>query len=199
MEMRRSQHDYFDDVANYLIVFISVTLTTELYIRGSVGKYLSNHTVGLQAKQTGMWLRFYPNTLLDDFFRGKQPVVLLFEEERAKKPPADAVLKLGIFERPLLELAQWMFVDYFERRRVDIETQYGQETTSWPQEWNFGRVIRNSFVHKTGVYFENPSALPVQWRSLIYSPSDNGRKIMNGDLWPADLIYLTMDMDSYIT
>lgn len=199
MEIRRSQHNYFDDIANYLITFISVTLTAELYIRGSAGKYLSNHTLGLQAKQTGRWLRFYPYRLLDDFFRSKWPTTLSFEEENARKPSADAVLKLGMFEKPLLELAQLMFVNYFERRRPDIETQFGEDTTSWPQDWNFGRVVRNSFVHKAGVYFQNPSAAAVQWRNLTYSPSDNGRKIMNGDLWPGDLIYLIMDMDSHIT
>ncbi len=151
MEIRRSQHNYFDDIVNYLITLISVTLTAELYIRGSAGKYLSNHTLGLQTKQTGRWLRFYPYTLLDDFFRSKWPTTLSFEEEEARIPPADAVLKLGMFEKPLLELTQLMFVNYFERRRPDIETQYGEDTTSWPQDWNFGRVVRNSFVHKAGV------------------------------------------------
>lgn len=198
MEIRRSQHNYFDDVANYLISLISLTLAQELYIKGTAGKYSPNHTVQLDAKQAGKRLRFYPHTLLDDIFQLKWPTILSFEEKNVTIPP-NAVLNLGALERPLSAFAQSMFVNYFERCRLDIETQYGENTTGWPQDWNFGRVVRNSFAHKAVVCFQNPSAPPVQWRGLAYSSSDNGRNVMNRDLWPADLIYLMMDMDSHIT
>ena len=79
MELRKSQHNYFDDVANYLIALISLTLTAELYIRGAAGKYSPNHTVQLDAKQAGKRLRFYPYTLLDDIFQLKWPTTLSFE------------------------------------------------------------------------------------------------------------------------
>ena len=198
MELRRSQHNYFDDVANYLITLISLTLTAELYIKGAAGKYSSNHAVQLDAKQAGKRLRFYPYTLLDDIFQLKWPTTLSFEERNVTIDP-NAVLNLGALERPLYAFAQSMFVNYFGRYRPDIETQYGENTTGWPQDWNFGRVVRNSFAHKGVVYFKNASAPPVQWRGLTYSPADNGRNVMNRDLWPADLIYLMMDMDSHTT
>ena len=30
------------------------------------------------------------------------------------------------------------------------------------------------------------------WHELVYSPVDNGRRVLNEDLWVADLIYLMM-------
>ena len=181
-----------------MITLISLTLAAELYIKGTAGKYSPNHTVRFDAKQAGKRLLFYPYTLLDDIFQLKWPTILSFEEKNVTIPP-NAVLNLGALERPLSAFAQSMFVNYFERYRPDIETQYGENTTGWPQDWNFGRVVRNSFAHKGVVYFKNASAPPVQWRGLTYSPADNGRNVMNQDLWPADLIYLMMDMDSHTT
>jgi len=198
MELKRSRQNYFDDVANYLITLISLSLTAELYIKGTAGKYSPNHIVQLDAKQAGKRLRFYTYTLLNDIFQLKWPTTLSFEEKNVTIDPK-AVLNLGALERPLYAFAQSMFVNYFERYRPDIETKYGKNTTGWPQDWNFGRVIRNSFAHKGVVHFQNPSAPSVQWRGLAYSPADSGRNFMKRDLWPADLIYLMMDMDSHIT
>ncbi len=197
MELKRSQNNYFDDIANYLITLISITLTAELYIKGAADIYSPNHTVQLDAKQAGKRLSFYPYTLLNDIFKLKWPTTLLFEEKDVTIDP-NAVLNLGPLEKPMYAFEQSMFVNYFERYRPEIETHYGNNTSGWPNDWNFGRVVRNSFVHGGVLDIRNPSAAPVHWRGLTYSPADNGNKVMNHDLWAADIIYLLMDMGSHI-
>ena len=160
--------------------------------------YGRNDEVQLDGKQAGKSLLFYPYTLLDDVVALKWPTKMIFQE-KAIEIPASAILNLGPLERPLFALEQSMFVNYFERERIGIETQFGTNTDAWPSDWNFARVVRNSVAHKNAVFFNNPAASPVSWRGLVYCPADNGRRVMNGDLWAADLIYLMMDLDSHLS
>jgi hypothetical protein len=197
MEITRSRDKYFDDVANYLITLVSMTLAAELYVTGKAGRFAANHIVQLDAKQAGKRLMIYPYTLLNDVFALRWPTKLVFDEEPVEIPPSK-ILKLDALERPLYALEQSMFVNYFERERPSIETKYGENTTAWPDDWNFARVVRNSVAHKNAVFFRNPCADPVSWRGLTYSPADNGRRVLNGDLWAADLIYLMMDLDAHL-
>ncbi len=197
MEITRSRDKCFDDIANYLITMISLTLTTELYVQGYASRYAPNHRVMLDAKQAGKRLIIYPHTLLDEVFAAKWPTTLVADEELAPVP-ASAILSLGVLERPLYALEQSMVVNYFERERPQIEVKYSQDPTHWPTEWNFARIVRNSVAHKNGVFFQNPKGVPGTWRGLTYSPADNGRKVLNGDLWAADLIYLMTDLDTHL-
>lgn len=195
MEIIQSRDRCFDDVANYLITLVSLTTAAELYVTDKASRYAPNHRVQLDAKQACKRLSFYPCNLLNEVFALRWPSRLAFDEEIVTIP-ASAVLQLGALERPLYSLEQSMFVNYFERERPNIEAKFGKNTTAWPEEWNFARVVRNSIAHKNAVYFLNTSASPVSWRELTYSPADNGRRVLNGDLWAADLVYLMMDLDA---
>jgi len=197
MEITRSRDKCFDDIANYLITMISLTLTTELYVQGYASRYAPNHRVVLDAKQVGKRMIISPHTLLDEVHANRWPMTLVVEEELIQIP-ASAILNLGIFERQFLALERSMFVSYFERDRPQIEAKYSKDTTRWPGDWNFGRIVRNSAAHNDEVVFNNLKAVPVTWHNLTYSPADNGRKILHVDLWPADLMCLMMDLDSHL-
>jgi hypothetical protein len=197
MEITRSRNKCFDDIANYLITMISLTLTTELYVQGYASRYAPDHRVALDAKQVGKRLIIYPYGLLNEVHANRWPMTLVVEEEPIQIP-ASAILNLGIFERQFLALERSMFVSYFERERPQIEAKYSKDITRWPGDWNFGRIVRNSAAHNDEVVFNNLKAVPVTWHNLTYSPADNGRKILHVDLWPADLMCLMMDLDSHL-
>jgi hypothetical protein len=206
MEITRSHNKCFDDIANYLITMISLTLTTELYVQGYASRYAPNHRVVLDAKQAGKRLIISPHTLLNEVFAGRWPTTLVVNEEPVPVSDADekpvqiltsANHPLGVFARPLYAFGQSMFVNYFEREHPQIEAKYGKHPT-WPADWNFARIVRNSVAHNNEVCFSNSKAAPVAWRGLVYSPTDNGREVLHKDLWPADLIYLMMDLDTHL-
>lgn len=97
---------------------------------------------------------------------------------------------------PMIEAhARAMFGHYFELHQGDIQTTFGQHN-SWPAEWNFARVIRNSLLHAGEIHFTNANANPVSWKALSYSPADNGKKILHVDLTLGDLILLMIDLDA---
>ena len=101
--------------------------------------YGRNDEVQLDGKQAGKSLLFYPYTLLDDVVALKWPTKMIFQE-KAIEIPASAILNLGPLERPLFALEQSMFVNYFERERIGIETQFGTNTDAWPSDW----ILRGS-------------------------------------------------------
>jgi hypothetical protein len=197
MEMTRSQDKCFDDVANYLITFISLTLTIEMYRAERDHRYAPNHQAAIDAKQVGKRLVFYPHTLLDEMCAGRWPTRVVVEEKPVQIP-ASQTLPLGPLERPLFAFAQSMLINYFERECPQIEAKHGKDITRWPADWNFGRIVRNSVAHNNEVFFTNPHAAPVTWRGLTYAPADNGRKVLHVDLWHADLIYLMRDLDMHL-
>ena len=77
---------------------------------------------------------------------------------------------------------------------VEFPNVLVNDKQQWPQIWNFGRIMRNACSHNSKIYFENNRAVPVSWKGLTYSPSDNGHPIFE-DIGPADLIFLIIEMD----
>jgi hypothetical protein len=103
MEMTQARDKCFDDIANYLITFISLTLTMELYVQGYASRYAPNHRAALDAKQVGRRLVIYPQTLLDDVFASRWPTTLVMDEEPVQIP-ASALLHLGVLSCATLSL-----------------------------------------------------------------------------------------------
>jgi hypothetical protein len=196
MEITRSRDKCFDDIVNYLITMFPLILTAELYKQGHASPYAPNDRAALDAKQVGKRLIIYPYMLLGKVFPSRWPTMLVVDEDPVQIC-ASADLKLGVFERPLVALGQSMIVNYFERERPQIEAKYGG-IKRWPADWNFVRVVRNSAAHNNEIFFRDSKDALVTWHGLTYTPTDNGRKVLHVDLWPADLIYLLMDLDTHL-
>ncbi len=199
MLLDRSKHYFFDDLVIYLFSMISFTLTHELYISGKTGIYEEKHRIALTAKQLNKNLHFYPAKCLNPFFRQLLwPNQLDFREEKINQVPPYQALPLNVYEKPSFAFLLSMFVNFYERYKPSIENKFTQNRLNWPDEWNFGRVVRNTLSHGGRINFDNPNALPVYWELLTYMPKDNGRQIIHTDLWPGDIIYLMSDMNSYL-
>jgi hypothetical protein len=89
------------------------------------------------------------------------------------------------------------FSNFFENNRDKIEAKYGTDTSNWPTDWNFGRVIRNAYSHGGEIYFKNINAQPVSWRGINYAPKDNGKSI-HLDIYVPEIIELMKDMQKHL-
>jgi hypothetical protein len=88
------------------------------------------------------------------------------------------------------------FVRYFESLRPTIEANHTADPQQWPSALNFARVVRNAFAHGGQITFRSLTAPGVSWRSLTYTPADNGRQILYQDMTAVEIILLMQDMDS---
>lgn len=198
MIIKRAQCHYFDDLATYIIAVVSTTLMFEIHkSENGASPYRKNDRMVLDAKQLPKRLKIYPYDLLDTFFKqDKWPQELRIEEEDVKLPPKSAVLGTGIFER-ILALYSSVLGNYYEKNIDVIRSKFGDDAQIWPTVWNFGRVVRNAFYHNNCIKIDNKNA-KVSWKNLSYDYSDNGKVILNTDIWPADLIYLMIEMDKHL-
>lgn len=89
------------------------------------------------------------------------------------------------------------FVNFYETIKPSIEAKFTQNTNSWPSELNFARVIRNAYSHGGNIHFANNLAPTVSWKSLTYSPSDNGKSI-HTDIYLVEVIELMKEIQKNI-
>jgi hypothetical protein len=79
-----------------------------------------------------------------------------------------------------------------------IEEKFGKEVESWPNVWNFARLVRNAFSHGGRIKISNPKTPKIIWRELEYDYFSNGKSIMYSDLTAVELIFLMIEMDSHL-
>lgn len=195
----RSECNYFDDLATYVIYLVSTGLTFEIYITGKAGAYKKNHSIKLDAKQIGKSLIIYPYETLNSLFEGGEwPQEIDIHEEVREKPPSDVKMNLGPLKIPNARILSSIFGNFYERNVRTVRGKFGNDVQIWPDTWNFGRVVRNALYHDGCILIHNQQARPVEWNTLSYSYADNGKQIIYTDLFPADIILLMMEMDSHL-
>ena len=196
MKIKKTDCKYFDSLAYFIISTVSIGLTFEVYL-GKAGTYNIKDRIVLDSKQMGKRLILYPYVLLNDLFKkALWPEEIEIKEESRKKPPPEAILQMGPLEIPLVHNLSSMFGNYYENNIHSIRNKFG-DFNNWPDSWKFGWAIRNACFHDGCIYIKNRN-IEVRWMELSYNHNDNGRPIVNTDMWPADFIYLMMDMDKYL-
>ncbi len=196
MKIEKSECKYFDSLVYFIMSFVSVSLTLEVYTGGGSPYRIKDRMV-LQAKQLGKKIVVIPHSMLNDLFtKAVWPNEILIEEELCEKPPIDAKLKMGFLETPSIHILTSMFGNYYESNIEYIVSKFGT-LKNWPDCWKFGRVIRNACFHDGCIYI-NDKVTDVKWVDLSYNHKNNGHSIVNTDMWPADFIYLMMEMDEFL-
>jgi hypothetical protein len=95
------------------------------------------------------------------------------------------------------QLIKSTFIAYYEQFSLVIKMKYGT-IQNWPSVWNFGRVVRNAFVHNGIITIRDLNAPPVSWGKLSYSAANNGQNILYADLAVVEIILLMEEMDSHL-
>lgn len=192
----RNHHRFFDELVTVLCSLASLGIELEAYRLGTAPAYGPTDYITFEGTRvTNSELRFFPHKTLTTIIQNQWPTSIEIEDHPLTSPgPAHPLWLTGI-QGLHGSMIQFAFVHYFETVRVQVQKRYGN-TQHWPPVWDFGRVVRNAFAHGGEVYFENPNASPVNWRTLIYSPANNGRQILYQDLTLVEVMYLLEDMDA---
>jgi hypothetical protein len=196
-----ASHSAFEDVFVLLVAIQSFAHAVEAYVEGQSAPWPNDDTVVLPSRQTGMMLTWSPAPVMHLICRNTKPTVIQFTETKtppSAHPPIEAGRhpdgsQLGDIEPFFSSLSKAMFTNYFERHKYRIVTSFPNRT--WPDVWNFGRVVRDAFSHNGRIKIKHERDSPVHWRGLTYAQTDNG-KYLDLSLSPGDLIYLMLDMDA---
>jgi hypothetical protein len=89
------------------------------------------------------------------------------------------------------------YLTYFEKIKNGLMQKYGTNTTNWPTQLDFARIVRNAFAHDNIITIQNPNNAPVIWKHLTYGPADNGKNIF-ADFYVVEIIDLMKEIDALL-
>jgi hypothetical protein len=190
-------HRFFDDLVNMCLVTACYTATFLTY-RGRPGRFKSGEGVAFPGfgGRLARDLSFHPDQLLSTFVGDNEPTGLtLIEYPLTSTSPLRK-------EALMVSLAmQAFFVRYYESMADQIADAYGSRAQwqRWPPVLRFGKIVRDAFAHNGLVHIngQNPPPSTVWW-GVDYGPSQNGQRVLYGDLALADLVVLMEEMDDAI-
>ncbi|WP_156950572.1 hypothetical protein, partial [Hyphomonas oceanitis] len=184
----KNSERYFDDIQSYLVALIGLAHMIEVGKSGKSTPYDPQHTVRLDcARESASWY-WSPNSTLQMLASNFVPANLEIERVGRATTLSTSPLNLGAFGNLLEGFGQVLATNFYERHQQSIIDKFGKDPNlSWPNVWNFARVVRNAMSHRGELHFRSSSAPTVSWKGLSYSFSDNGRNILHQDIWPGDL------------
>jgi len=117
-------------------------------------------------------------------------------------PAADSTGK-SLNDAYLIEfLAQQMFGHAFEIATPQIKQKFGNNRKKeWPATIQFAYHIRNGCYHgnKFNILKNSLSeSISTEWENKSIQYSDNGKKVSQGFMWPADFICLLYDLQNIL-
>lgn len=185
----------FRPVATFMMATVGVAATTEAYTSGTADAWGVDDVALIDAHACDLRLAIRPSHIVREMARNSWPTSIEFK--CSELPPLDGTseLRLGVFGDYVFGLGQAMITTFFEDNRHKIEATYGA-LKHWPGAWRFAKVVRDTLSHGGAVHFRHP--FEVRWKKLSYTEADNGRRIVNTDIWPGDLIILLREMEAAI-
>lgn len=160
---------FFDDLHTMMISLSLVFITGDLFVRKRSPILEIDDTAKLEKL---IEIPFQGMTIKEDYsFQAYRPVKSLYENIVVNKiefkvyPPLGMSLKgvsgITYIDQPTLfnqKLISAAFVNFFESNRAKMESKFSTNTSAWPSDLNFGRVIRNAY--RMGVRFISRIRLP---------------------------------------
>jgi hypothetical protein len=196
----RGKHRFFDELVSFLAAFGSLATALRFYAGETPAALGPRQGIGFQGTHvSNLSLTYVPGAVLSEIAQNRLPTTIqMVEQPRTAIPPEDPSSLTSVGELSI-SLIGSALIRYYESVIPIVRKKFGTDSTNWPGVWNFGRVIRNALAHHGGrVNFDNPRAQPVSWKSLTFSPADNGRQIMFVDIATVEIILLMEDMDATV-
>lgn len=196
------EHGFYD---SFVVVLAAAASLRQAYVAQLEGKavpYDPDDSGSFQGMPhvTGVRLYFRPADVLNPLAQDSwPPEISLFEQalDAPRPPPDDKAAEYRSargFRGVTDVMMRSAFVAYYEAR--DPAGHFDDRQQDWPRVWRFGRIVRNALTHDGCIDIRNPKSAPETWRTLTYSPADNGKPILFRDFAIPDLLYLMIDMEA---
>lgn len=204
---QRDKHNFFDSLTAFFVSQASYPIAFRAQINGSTNGYTSKDRIGFSGfpNVTNIAISLKPKKLMELIAKDGWPTTLELEvhdldsNQSPRNFPEMPNTQLTGLKGLLNSTAIPMYVEYFESNIDEVRNKFGNDSSKWPNVWNFGRVIRNAFSHGGGIFISNPKSSPVSWKGLTYSPKDNCKQVLFNDMGIADVIILLEDLDQEIS
>lgn len=184
-----------ETVFSFLVAIIGFGSLVDVYMaRPEEGAkpWADDHYATFDGLLCDVTLRWKPQLVVHSAITNNMPHEICFEQHQVTPLPAGETVNLGALNHLIFGLSQMMIVSYVENHKDHLKTKYGPVAT-WPPVWQFARIVRNAMSHGNKVNITDGKA--ATWKGLTYSPAENGRPVVNADLFPADLIVMLRELE----
>jgi hypothetical protein len=195
-----SQHRLFEPIYNLSVIVDAIFTAIKAGKKGSKWEGLVQGLMPFRSKQFGINVILPLGKPMASVLSDRAPTQVAawffpINDDDPFLKQRQVEFSVKIPGRILSNLITPIYVDFFERYRPWLQTTYGTQTDTWPQLFNFARMIRNWISHHQGhVNFESPKAPPVTWHHLTYGQSDKGKRVIGGDMGFAEMIILMFEL-----
>lgn len=182
-------------VFSFLVAIAGFGSLVDVYKPGSeegAKPWASDHYAAFDGLLCNVRLQWKPEHVLRAAVMNCFPAEIAFEQYDVAPLPIGETVSLGTLDYFIVGLSQMMIVSYFENHRARVQKKYGH-VASWPAVWQFARMVRNALSHGNKIHINDEKN--ATWKGLTYSPADNGRTVVNADLFPGDLIVMLREME----
>lgn len=195
---KRSVHRFFDELSACLISTMGVCIACEAYMNKGMTKAPTEPKYYLSLdgdKVTFHWECF---DAMQSVMNDSWPEELIFHENVSLISSDVKKYENHGFKKLAATNISFAFISYYESQIEHIKSKFGKGSESWPEVWNFARIVRNALSHNGQIHIKNVSASSVSWSGFTYGYPNNGRSIVFSDLGFVEFILLMEDMDSYL-
>jgi hypothetical protein len=182
-------------VFSFLVAIASFASLVDVYSSSPEegGKpWAKDHYAAFDGLLCNVTLRWKPLPLIHSVMSNGSPAEISLEQYDVAPLPTGETVELGSLGHFIFGLSQMILVSYVEGQKDHLNAKYGP-VASWPPVWQFARIVRNAMAHGNKLNITDGKA--ATWKGLTYTPSDNGRAIVNADLFPGDLIVMLRELE----
>lgn len=185
-----------ESVNSFLIALMGFSALVDVWSPRSTGPanpWGDGHYATFQGLLCDVELRIKPHIVVQSAVLNYIPFEIIFEQFAIVRPPEpNQPIRLGSIGPFIFGLSNMLIVSFFERHKDHLRIKYGS-IDHWPAVWQFARMVRNAMSHGNTVTVTDGKS--ASWKGLTYSEAENGRTVINSDLFPADLIVLLRELE----
>jgi hypothetical protein len=184
------EHGFFEPLLTFLISSSAIGITTTMLSPGMPFKMAvpeQRLTMSGMAHVANCAFLIWSLPILQGVTSGVWPKRLEIVERPGSFVNSKDAKRTGFPSAWSTRLFEPMFLQYFESQKPERPRS---------RLWEFGTVIRNACAHNGLIDIRKSNAAAVSWRTLSYSPTDNGKRIWFADMTAVELILLMEDLDA---
>jgi hypothetical protein len=189
----KGKHRLHDRLNNLLIVISSVGIASTYVVEGKVDLTTISF-VTLECHQYPTEIRIPFVGPLEIALKNLEPDGIEIDFVAKTTPTKTFAVKSSGFKKVIGSVIGSLLSDFYEANKDWLKGNVSTDPYNWPPVWNFARIVRNAVAHDGAIYFKSPTAAPVKWYNLQYSPADNTKSVLY--MSAGDLIALMFEMSN---
>lgn len=187
----RGKHRLIDPLNHLLVLIQSIGVAASYYSNGQVSIHHGDY-IAIECNQFPLDVHLPLNGPVQAALKGQKPDQIQIKFEPTPVKSKDYTTESNGFREILPYAISPIFISFYENARPFLASKFGTNQAKWSPIWAFAHAIRNACAHGDHLLITHHRS--VFWYHLTYDESQNGKRIVGGDLNLADMLVLLFEL-----